>query len=136
MVLFALYAFIPDILIINTTRPIRLFASILVVIGLLIIAVSALQLNKNLSPFPSPKKNGKLITNGLYSIIRHPIYLGLIILLFGYGLHSGSLSKLLNTIMLSVLFHYKANYEEKLLVNVFSDYKIYQLTTFRIFPFI
>jgi len=116
MVLFALYAFIPDILIINTTRPIRLFASILVVIGLLIIAVSALQLNKNLSPFPSPKKNGKLITNGLYSIIRHPIYLGLIILLFGYGLHSGSLSKLLNTIMLSVLFHYKANYEEKLLV--------------------
>lgn len=136
MVLFALYAFIPDFLIINTSRPIRLFATILVVIGLVVIAVSALQLNRNLSPFPSPKKNGKLITNGLYSIIRHPIYLGLIIFFFGYGLHSGSLSKLLITIMLSILFHYKANYEEKLLVNVFSDYKTYQLTTFRIFPFI
>jgi len=53
---------------------------ILSIIGILIIGVSILQLNKNLSPFPTPKVGSHLITSGLYSIVRHPIYLGILVL--------------------------------------------------------
>ena len=42
-----------------------------------LMSLAALQLNRNLSPFPSPKKESKLSTSGAYKYIHHPIYTGL-----------------------------------------------------------
>ncbi|PKD16176.1 hypothetical protein APR41_10325 [Salegentibacter salinarum] len=39
-------------------------------IGFLIVLISILQLNTNLSPFPKPKENAILITNGLFKYIK------------------------------------------------------------------
>ena len=72
-----------------------------------------IQLNKNLSPFPSPINGGELIDTGLYNYIRHPIYTSILSTLFGYGLYSASGYKILLTIALLVLFFYKSKYEEK-----------------------
>ena len=52
--------------------------------GIAIIVVSILQLNKNLSPFPTPKENSELITTGLFSKIRHPIYSGILLFHFHF----------------------------------------------------
>ncbi|MCP9757282.1 DUF1295 domain-containing protein [Lacihabitans sp. CCS-44] len=50
------------------------FPSLLVaIIGFLIVLVALLNLDKNLTAFPTPKNNSELITSGLYRYVRHPI---------------------------------------------------------------
>ena len=105
-------------------------------LGVIVIALSILQLNKNLSPFPSPKKDGDLVMNGLYSLVRHPIYLGILILFSGYSLYSEDGFRLMVSILLAFLFHYKSTYEEKLLMAKFDDYESYQKSTSKIIPFL
>jgi len=106
------------------------------IIGFLIICISLLQLNKNLSPFPSPKAGSELVTSGLYSMVRHPIYLGIIVMFGGYSLYTGSWVRLLITIVLVFLFHYKSEYEENLLIDKFDEYRDYTKSTNKIFPFL
>ena len=45
--------------------------------GMALMSLAALHLNRNLSPFPYPKKESKLSTSGAYNYIQHPIYTGL-----------------------------------------------------------
>lgn len=103
-------------------------------IGIAIVLLSMMQLNIYLSPFPSPKKGSKLIQNGLYKYVRHPIYSGILIALFGYGVYTTSSYRLLISLSLLVLFYYKSKYEEMRLHRNFLDYKSYQKTTGRFFP--
>ena len=103
-------------------------------VGLLIILVAVLQLNKSLSPFPSPMADGKLITNGLYAFIRHPIYTGISMVGFGYGMYRESWWKLLITLAIYTLFHFKAKYEESLLMSKFEEYGEYKKRTGRFLP--
>ena len=105
----------------------------LVLIGLDVIlgAVALLQLNTNLSPFPTPVSNGKLITTGAYSITRHPIYTALIFSGLGFAVYQESLFKMLITIFLLILFYFKSQYEEKLLAQNFSKYPDYKKKTRR-----
>jgi len=105
------------------------------VLGLLIIIISLLQLNKSLSPFPSPKKGSKLVISGLYSIVRHPIYFGILTMFLGYSLYCDNWSQLLITFVLAILFHFKSEYEEKMLLQKFPSYKAYKKSTSKIIPF-
>ena len=102
--------------------------------GIVIAVLSMMQLNIHLSPFPSPKKGSKLVQNGLYKYVRHPIYSGILIALFGYGLYTSSSYRLIISVTLLVLFYHKSRYEETRLQFTFSDYKSYQKTTGRFFP--
>ncbi len=104
------------------------------IIGLLIFIIAILQLNKNLSPFPTPKNNAHLIQNGVYKYVRHPIYTGIIAIVFGSSLYFGSIYKMSISILLLLLFYYKSKYEEMLLQNKFSDYSSYKSKTGRFFP--
>ena len=103
------------------------------ILGLLIIIIALLQLNKNLSPFPTPKDNAVLLQNGLYKLVRHPIYSGIIFLFSGYGIYRDCAFKLLITLLLIVLFYFKSNYEEKQLQNKFPDYVLYKKKVGRFF---
>lgn len=109
---------------------------ILGIFGLFIIGLALLQLNRNLSPFPTPKSNSSLVTTGLYSIIRHPIYSGIILSALSVGLYFGDLYKIGIAIILYLLFEYKAGYEEHLLQKKFTDYAEYKKSTGKIIPFI
>ncbi|MFT5891395.1 MAG: protein-S-isoprenylcysteine O-methyltransferase Ste14 [Dokdonia sp.] len=104
------------------------------VVGCIILLTAVLQLNKNLSPFPSPKSGSQLIQNGLYKYIRHPIYTGILTLLSGYSLYATSGYKLLITLLLLVLFIFKSSYEEKRLTLTFKSYSKYKKTTGRFLP--
>jgi protein-S-isoprenylcysteine O-methyltransferase Ste14 len=103
-------------------------------IGLVITMVALLQLNKNLSPFPTPKSNSALIKYGLYKYIRHPIYTGLLFLFFGYAVYSESLYRLVVSLLLLVLLHIKSRYEEQQLKERFLEYESYQTYTGRFLP--
>lgn len=104
------------------------------ILGGLIIILALLQLNKNLSPFPTPKDKSVLLQNGLYKYMRHPIYTGIILLFSGYSVYQNSVYKLFISLILVILFYLKSNYEEQRLEQKFSDYKRYRSKTGRFFP--
>ncbi|MGB3775981.1 MAG: methyltransferase, partial [Leeuwenhoekiella sp.] len=95
-------AYILPIRLISMNLPEWLRYSGLFVLGLGVIlgSVALLQINTKLSPFPAPVVNGKLITNGAFSIARHPIYSALIWSGLGYALFSESLHKILFIVLL------------------------------------
>jgi len=109
---------------------------LLAIFGAIIIILALLQLNKNLSPFPSPKNNTALLQNGLYKYIRHPIYTGIILFFTGYSVYQNSFYKLGISMLLLVLFYFKSNYEEQRLGQKFPDYKLYKSKTEKFFPWI
>ncbi len=114
---------------------IRYTALIVAIFGLFIIGLAILQLNKNLTPFPTPREDSVLIQNGVYKFVRHPIYAGIILITIGFGLFHEDAWKVYIGIVLWVLFYFKSNYEEKLLTENFSEYNAYTKNTGRFFPF-
>lgn len=99
-----------------------------------IFILSILQLNKNLSPFPSPKTNSELVENGIYKYIRHPIYTAIIFGLLVWSLYQNSLFQLLISISILILFYFKSKYEEQQLLKKFPEYKSYMSRTGRFLP--
>ncbi len=110
------------------------FGVVIFVIGAFITITAALQLNFNLSPFPSPLPGSKLIENGVYRFIRHPIYTGLILSFFGFAIISDSGYRILITAVLFLLFYFKTIYEEKRLIEKFPNYLEYKSRSGRFFP--
>jgi len=109
--------------------------SLFLAIGFLIALTAVIQLNINLSPFPTPKKESTLISKGIYGYLRHPIYTGIILMGLGCSIFTGNLDNLIFTILLGVLFYYKSTYEERLLSKKFPEYSKYKESTWKIFPF-
>lgn len=107
----------------------RYSGSGVVVLFLVFGVVALLQMNTELSPFPSPVNSGKLIKNGAFRISRHPIYTALIFSGCGYAIYQSSLYKILITVLLFVLFYFKSVYEENLLSEKFPEYQAYKKRT-------
>ena len=118
----------------STYEILKTIGLITLILGILIGIISLLHLNKNLSPFPTPVSGGKLIQVGIYKYVRHPIYTGILLAFFGYGLHTGSGYKLIISLALLILFFFKSKYEEKKLKSIFVDYSMYKKRTGRFLP--
>lgn len=102
--------------------------------GLVLILIAFFQLNKNLSPFPTPVESARLITNGIFKFIRHPIYTGILFIIFSISVFQGSGYRLLISFLLLILFHLKSMYEEKKLAEKFPEYEIYKNNTGKFLP--
>jgi protein-S-isoprenylcysteine O-methyltransferase Ste14 len=72
---------------------------------------------------------GELITRGIYSKIRHPMYLGFILWLIGMPVYSGGLISFALCIVFIVNVLFWRRLEERELENRFSAYKEYKKTT-------
>ena len=90
----------------------------------MIIAVKTLK--GNLNPSPKPKVGGELITTGLYSIVRHPAYSAIIMMVFGFSLWTEDAARLLLSVCLLFLFDAKSRMEEKKLKIMYPEYVSYQ----------
>ncbi len=132
--LFAVYIIPINIITFVNGTAFNIIGVILLTLGVLMSLLSIIQLNKNLSPFPTPVTGGELIETGLYKYIRHPIYTSILLTFLGYSLYVGSGYKILITIFLLILFFYKSRYEEKKLSSVFSGYTEYIKKTGRFLP--
>ena len=102
--------------------------------GLVLMTPAALQLNRHLSPFPSPKAKSRLITSGAYNYVRHPIYTGISLSAFTWAIEKGNPIQLSLATPLAGLLHFKAIHDEKLLIEAFEDYPDYQSKTGRLMP--
>lgn len=102
--------------------------------GALIISFGIINLDDNLTPFPTPKKRSSLISGGIYKYIRHPIYSGILICFAAYAIYSESIERILITIVLGIVLYMKSTYEERLLEEKFPNYESYKRATGRFFP--
>lgn len=84
--------------------------------------------------FPEPMEDAQLVMTGVFKSVRHPVYLGLLLIGYGIGIGSGPVPQLFFAIGLHVLLHYKASLEEQFLLKKFKGYKKYMTTSGRFFP--
>ncbi len=102
--------------------------------GLALIAIAALNLGRALTPTPVPTKAGELKTSGLYGIVRHPIYTGVLAVVVGMTLGSGSFIKLAVAAATFVFFDRKSAWEEGQLRDRYPGYAAYASSTPKLIP--
>ncbi len=79
----------------------------------------------------------RLVTSGLYGIIRHPSYLGLFVLALGWGLAFRSGVGVLIAVLMLVVVLARIQAEERLLSESFgAEYDAYRARTWRLVPYI
>jgi protein-S-isoprenylcysteine O-methyltransferase Ste14 len=106
-------------------------------IGLMIVAVAWGGLGRNLSVFPKPIDDGQLVQTGIYGLVRHPMYTGVILTALGWALFRTSLIALVLVVVLIVFFDRKAAQEERLLSEKYPDYEAYRARTrHKLIPFL
>jgi protein-S-isoprenylcysteine O-methyltransferase Ste14 len=102
--------------------------------GLLFSLLAILSMNTLVSPFPSPKAGMQLQTKGVYAFSRHPIYSGILIFFYFWGIATASEYKIGIALAFSIFIYFKAKYEEQLLQKKFTAYQSYKKKTGMFFP--
>jgi len=97
----------------------------MIAIGVVTLFAGFRGLGKSLTANPVPNEDGVLVTKGIYSIVRHPIYLGLLIITMGLVVSSGVWAQIIVWIALAVLLVYKMRWEEVLLSAKYKGYAEY-----------
>jgi len=110
-------------------------ADIIVLLGYLIIFFVFKQ-NSYASRIIEVNENQKVISIGLYGVVRHPMYLGVLIMFLPTPIALGSYWALIPFSVLPVFIILRILNEEKVLSNNLQGYKEYcQKTRFRLIPF-
>ncbi len=58
----------------------------LIVLGLGLVTAGILALRRQLTAYPRPVPGGRLIEDGVFGVVRHPMYGGGVIVALGWGL--------------------------------------------------
>jgi len=107
--------------------------------GFLVVAAlcgifGATALGRNLTPLPRPSPNARLVQNGIYGLIRHPLYTAVFCASLGWALVWGSAPALAAALVLGFFFDAKARREEHWLRKQFSEYAGYERRVRRFIP--
>ena len=113
----------------------NIFAILIYVIGIIFNLLGRFYLGHNWGNNVVIYKDHTLITKGVYSIVRHPLYASIIWMLYAVGiLYQNYLVIILNSIIFIPFMTYRAKQEEKELILVFKEYKDYQNKVGMFFP--
>lgn len=110
--------------------------SILGILGLAIGIASKISLGRNFRVYAAPRRSGSLVTTGIYSKVRHPMYTGVVIGLAGYILAWGAYHVWPLWIACAILYTIKGIKEDKILEAKFPEYKPYKNNTNRFVPYL
>ncbi len=122
----------------QTLNILRILGTILTIAGLLIRYTARKALGKHYSVHVATSSSHKLVTEGIYHIIRHPAYLGLLCLFIGIPLCFGSWGGLGIAIIGGIpSLSYRITVEEKYLEAWFGkSFQSYQKKTWHLLPYI
>lgn len=111
-------------------------ALLLLAIGAGASIAAVLHLGPNLTPLPHPKDKATLVESGLYGVVRHPIYFGLILMALGWALYVQGWLTLAYAALLVVFFDIKSRREEAWLMARFPAYAAYRQRVRKLIPFL
>ena len=105
--------------------------------GLTIAIVAVSTLRKFYASTLITREDHQLITHGIYRFTRHPIYLGVIIIVMGVPVNASSWFGFVVMAVLIPIFLNRIRIEERMLIEEFGDaYRTYQETVNKLIPFI
>ena len=102
-----------------------LVAIVLFLIGQGMAVAAAIQMRQYISAHPAPAPGASLLQNGIYSLVRHPMYGGVMLMAAAVSVFDRNVVAVLLTVGLTGLFFGKSRYEESLLRDVFLGYPEY-----------
>ena len=120
------WEFMPQKKIIQVSTFSNLVGYLIIIIAFIILLFAIKDLGRNLSPFPKPIKDSKLITTGIYRFTRHPMYYSLLFISFGFFITKLSIYYLCLSITLVLIIKFKIVLEEQYLNNKFKNYFLYK----------
>ena len=132
--------FLPALPVFNPTQFISYLGYLITTLGVTIFLRSMKEISfseffgisKNLS---EPKE--KLVIAGIYSLIRHPLYLGILLIFLGYFMISGTIGAIIHLVCLLLYLPVGIYFEEKNLLKKYGPpYEVYRKKTPAIFPLI
>ncbi len=128
-----------------TEAPVSAYAwTVASIAGLLLMGVGGVlailgvrDLGRSLTALPHPRSGSQLVDSGVYRLVRHPIYGGLIIGSLGYGLAMHALvTAVVGSLVLLGFFRLKSAREEVWLEQRYPEYPAYRAKTRRMLPLI
>ncbi len=112
----------------------RVLAGAGVAVGVAIMLLGGTALGRGLTAVPIPNRHAVLRTGGLYRVVRHPIYTGLLLTVGSVAVAAASWWRALAFVALVVLITFKARWEEERLARRFAAYPAYAARTPRFVP--
>ncbi|MFX0152699.1 MAG: methyltransferase family protein, partial [Candidatus Hodarchaeota archaeon] len=111
---------------------------ILLILGGLFLITGRYQLKQFGSGVLHIEEDHKMITSGIFQYIRHPIYAGSLLGIFGFYLAFRSIIILIAvSVIYFLIFRHRLTFEEELLIKEFGDqYKEYMQRTKRLIPYL
>ena len=100
-------------------------AGVVGIAGIALLLAGGAGLGRQLTPFPRPVSTGELRQDGIYGLVRHPIYGGVILCLLAWALASSPLA-LVPFAVGAAFFEAKRRREEAWLLEQFSGYEEYR----------
>ena len=100
--------------------------AIAVLAGIALLVGGGAGLGRQLTPFPKPVPDGALRQDGIYGVVRHPMYGGALLLILGWALLSSPLA-LLPLGLAALFLDAKRRREEAWLLEQHPDYAQYRL---------
>ena len=120
--------------------PIRVATSVagaaLIAAGGVLATRGLYDLRAALTALPYPRADADLVQTGVYALVRHPIYGGIVVAAVGWGLLAASPAALLASVALFGFFQLKSRREEIWLGDRFAGYAAYRARTRRLIPWI
>ncbi len=98
-------------------------------------AIFVMKLN-NLSVFPDLKEGAIFISNGPYKLIRHPMYLSILVTFTPLVIDHFSFIRLIVLLVIVIDLLFKLQFEEKILIKYFTNYTAYKQNTYKLIPFL
>ena len=114
----------------------RIVGAALIGVGIAVAGLGLVGLRENLAAVPRPVEGGRLIDSGIYGVVRHPIYTGIIAAAVGWGLVTASPAALLVAVAIGVFFDVKARREEAWLLAAYPAYADYRHRVRKLLPFV
>jgi protein-S-isoprenylcysteine O-methyltransferase Ste14 len=113
------------------------YLSTIQILGFIVASWAIWEMNKSkINISPTPRKDLVLIKSGPYKLVRHPMYLSLILTLTPAIISYYNILNLAIFIIFLINLFFKMFFEESLLKKYFSNYNIYMKDSWRLIPYI